>query len=174
MARIRGFAPIANAQARVLILGSMPGAESLRTGRYYAHPRNAFWRIMGDLVGARPELPYTQRAQRLRMAGIAVWDVLASCTRRGSLNADIDRDSVQVNDFPGFFAAHPHITRIFFNGSTAEQCFRRHVLRKLNQERLTLTRLPSTSPAHAALGYAAKCRAWCPVRDALKNYNKNN
>lgn len=158
---LRGFAPIAAADARVLVLGSMPSAASLAAQQYYAHPRNAFWPLMGELFDAGPGLPYAERAARLRAAGVAVWDVLAACRRDGSLDAAIDPASMQINDFPAFFAAHPGITRVFFNGGTAEAVFRRWVLRRLDPLALpALVRLPSTSPAHAGRSLAAKLAAW--------------
>lgn len=166
-AAVRSFAPLADAAARVLVLGSMPGVESLRAGQYYAHPRNAFWRIMGDLVGAAPELAYPARVRQLQAAGIALWDVLAACVREGSLDADIDPDSIITNDLPAFFARHPRITHVFFNGATAERCFRIHVQPALEAGALRLQRLPSTSPAHAALDYRRKLTAWRAVLRAL-------
>lgn len=165
---VRSFAPIADVSARVLILGSMPGAESLRTGQYYAHPRNTFWRIMGDLAGASPDMPYAARTHHLKKTGIAVWDVLAACTREGSLDAAIDQRSIITNDFPSFLAQHPRIRHVFFNGATAERCFRVHVQPALEGGALKLTRLPSTSPAHAALSFADKLRAWRIILKSLE------
>jgi len=165
--RVRSFAPIAGRGATVLILGSMPGAASLRAGRYYAHPRNLFWPILGALVGAGPVLPYRLRVRRLKAARVALWDVLRSCARPGSLDADIERGSMESNDFAGFFAAHPGIVRVFFNGATAERLFRRLVLPTLPQLRARCARLPSTSPAHAALTFEEKLMAWRAVTDAL-------
>lgn len=158
-----GFPPVANGQARLLILGSMPGQASLQAAQYYAHPRNAFWRIMGDLLGAGPELPYAQRLVRLQAAGVALWDVIAACQRGGSLDADIVGASVRVNDFSAFLAVHRSIERIFFNGAAAEASFRRHVLPGLAERPLALHRLPSTSPAHAARSYADKLAAWSVI-----------
>ena len=141
----------------------MPGKASLFAQQYYAHPRNAFWRVMGDLVGAYPALPYAERLHKLAEAGIALWDVIAACERPGSLDADIVKDSVRGNDFAGFFAVHRSITRVFFNGATAELNFRRHVLPGLSGWSLPTRRLPSTSPAHAALSYEAKLAAWSVI-----------
>jgi hypoxanthine-DNA glycosylase len=151
---------VARADATVLILGSMPGAASLRAGEYYAHPRNLFWRILGELVGAAPGLPYRRRLGRLREARIALWDVLESCARPGSMDADIEHGSVVPNDLAGFLARHRRITRVFFNGSTAERYFRRHALPLLAGRRVQCARLPSTSPAHAGLSFAQKLAAW--------------
>ncbi len=155
---LRSFPPVVSADCRVLILGSMPGEASLRAGQYYTHPRNAFWPIMGALCGAGPALAYPRRLERLQAAGIALWDVLQSCTRSGSLDSAI-RDEA-ANDFPTLLAAYPGIARICFNGAKAETAFRRHALPELADRRPALLRLPSTSPAHASLGLEAKCRAW--------------
>jgi hypoxanthine-DNA glycosylase len=162
--RLAGFAPIARRDARLLILGSMPGAASLAAGRYYAHPRNAFWSIVGDVSGADAALPYARRAAALRAAHIALWDVVGSCRRRGSLDAHIDRRSLRINDFATFFARHPRVHCVLFNGTTAEVLFRRHVLPRLERSgaarRLQLLRLPSTSPAHAGMSPARKGARW--------------
>jgi len=157
---IHSFPPIAARKATVLILGSMPGKASLLAGQYYAHPRNAFWPIMGALFGAGPDMPYARRVRVLERAGVAVWDVLASCTRESSLDSDIDEDSIVPNDFAAFFRAHRRIERVFFNGTKAEASFRRHVLPGLAMTTLCFERLPSTSPAHASWSQARKLRAW--------------
>lgn len=160
MPHIQSFPPIENPTASVLILGSMPGKESLRAGQYYAHRRNAFWPIMGDLLGAAPTLPYEARTQILKSSGIALWDVLASCTRHSSMDADIDAGSISANDFTSFFSKHPGITRVFFNGSMAEKCFRIYVQPLLGRRTLHYQRLPSTSPANASMRYEQKLEAW--------------
>lgn len=158
MPRLRSFAPVADADARVLILGSMPGKESLRQQQYYAHPHNAFWKIMGDLAGAHPALPYTERLQHLKDNGIALWDVLHSCEREGSLDSDIEQEA--PNDFVAFFVGHPNITRVYFNGAKAEQSFKKFVLGKQTLPPLEFVRLPSTSPAHAGMRYEEKLKVW--------------
>ncbi len=159
---VRSFAPIVAPGAHTLILGSMPGIASLEAGEYYAHPRNAFWPIMGALFGARPELPYTERTSILTANGIAVWDVLQSCEREGSLDADIRAEV--PNDFAAFFAAYPGICRIGLNGGKAAVSFRRHALPHL-PEGSGLYLLPSTSPAHAARSVDAKCALWRAALD---------
>lgn len=160
------FPPVARADARVLILGSMPGVASLQATQYYAHPRNAFWPIMAQLLGFAPDADYPTRLAALQAAGVALWDVLGSCRREGSLDTAIERDSEVANDFPAFFATHPAIHQVFFNGSAAEAAFRRHVLGQLATPPV-LTRLPSTSPAHAGRRLADKLTDWQVILQAL-------
>ena len=158
------FSANADPTARILILGSIPGRESLRAERYYAHPRNQFWPIMSALLGFAPDLPYAERLQALRTHGIALWDVMQSCQRAGSLDASIQPDTVQANDFAAFFQTHPNIGSVYFNGATAQTAYNQHVLRALCRQphapTLRYTRLPSTSPAHAAMSWAQKLEAW--------------
>ncbi|MBI4807591.1 MAG: DNA-deoxyinosine glycosylase [Nitrosomonadales bacterium] len=158
MSPIHSFPPVADKQATALILGSMPGKKSLKQQQYYAHPQNAFWKIMGDLVSAHPTLPYPQRLHALTAAHIALWDVLHTCEREGSLDSDIEQE--KANDFVAFFARHPNITRVYFNGAKAEQSFKKFVLEKQKLPPLVFVRLPSTSPAHAGMRYEEKLRVW--------------
>ena len=156
---VRSFAPIENPASRVLVLGSMPGAASLLAGRYYAYPHNAFWPIMGELFGAGPTVSYEKRVLILKRAGMSLWDVMASCVRDGSLDADIDEASIVPNDFRAFFDAHSQVKHVFFNGAKAEHCFHRTVRPHLADHGLHFTRLPSTSSAHASLSLAQKLKA---------------
>lgn len=169
MPRARSFPPLARPSARVLILGSMPGAESLRRRQYYAHPHNQFWPIMGALIGADRELPYARRVARLLERDVAVWDVLKQCERSGSLDGNIVRETEIANDFARFFRRHPSIRAVFFNGGKSESAFRRLVLPHLGARaaQLQFVRLPSTSPAHAGMARPAKLAAWQRVRDFL-------
>jgi hypoxanthine-DNA glycosylase len=160
MSTVHSFPPVAAGSARLLILGSMPGAESLRAGEYYAHPRNAFWPILTELIGVAQDAPYARRIHALSTRGIALWDVLAACRRPGSLDAAIDADSVVINDLQGFLLQYPRIRDVLFNGAAAERYFLRHVAPGLEPDALRLTRLPSTSPAHAACSLDAKRRIW--------------
>jgi TDG/mug DNA glycosylase family protein len=161
-----GFPPVAAADARVLLLGSLPGAMSLARREYYAQPQNGFWRIMGALAGALPELPYAQRLERLTAARIALWDVCASGFRPGSLDSAIQPASVVANDFAAFLEAHPGIGLICCNGSKAADLFGRLVAPGLAEPFRDIRRivLPSTSPAHAGMRFEEKLRRW---REAL-------
>jgi hypoxanthine-DNA glycosylase len=165
MPRIRSFPPVRADDATVLILGSMPGKESLQQNQYYAHPQNAFWKIMGELAGAHRHLPYPERLRALVAAQIALWDVLATCERKSSLDSHIRNE--KANDFAAFFAQHPHITHVYFNGAKAEQSFKRFVLGRQKLPPLEFVRLPSTSPAHAGMRYEEKLRVW---REAIGSH----
>ncbi|MBO7089323.1 MAG: DNA-deoxyinosine glycosylase, partial [Lentisphaeria bacterium] len=121
--RCQSFPPSETPEARVLILGSMPGGESLRQHQYYAFRHNAFWRIAGTLFSFSPELPYEQRLAKLRACGVALWDVLAECEREGSLDTAIR--SPDPNDIPGLLARCPKIELVCCNGSAAFNCLRR-------------------------------------------------
>jgi hypoxanthine-DNA glycosylase len=169
VAPVCSFPPIQNRHARVLVLGSMPGAASLLANRYYAYEHNAFWKIMGALFKAGPDIAYEKRIVLLKRAGVALWDVLESCVREGSLDSAIDAASMVPNDFRTFFATHPRIGHVFFNGGMAESSFRRYVRPHLGETTLRFTRLPSTSPAHAARNFEAKLKAWRAVAEALKS-----
>ena len=139
----------------------MPGVASLRLQQYYGHPQNAFRKIMGVVLGLDPTVAYEKRKAALVRHKIAVWDVMASCIREGSLDSDIDDSSIVANDFAAFFNSHPHVARVCFNGAKAESVYRKHVLPHLAAERaVQYVRLPSTSPAHAGMRFEAKAEAW--------------
>ena len=155
MERIEGYAPVADANSRLLVLGTMPSVESLRAGFYYAHPRNAFWRILADVVGA-PLPQTTAEKQALALEnGVALWDVLRACTRRGSLDSAIR--NAEANDFAAFFRDHARIERVLFNGAAAQRLFLRLCPGALAGR--ASARLPSTSPAYT-LSYKQKRELW--------------
>jgi hypoxanthine-DNA glycosylase len=159
MHQVESFAPITNPSAKILILGSMPGVASLKANQYYAHPRNAFWPIMGTILNFDATLPYPERINALKEGGVALWDVLQQCERPGSLDNAIKSGSRIVNDFDSFFQQHPHIQTIAFNGAEAEKTFKKHVLTTQDIPTASLIRLPSTSPAHT-LPLIEKLAAW--------------
>ena len=162
------FPPIASPDSRVLVLGTMPGKVSLRERQYYAHPENAFWRITAEILGFDAGSAYPVRVSALESHGIAVWDVLKSCTRESSLDSDIDESTIVPNDFKRFFATHPLIQRVCFNGAKAAALYTRHVQPRLGSPvSVEHLRLPSTSPANAAVSRAEKLCAWRVIkRDA--------
>jgi double-stranded uracil-DNA glycosylase len=159
---LTGFRPIATADSKILILGSMPGVQSLQKNQYYGHPRNAFWPIMAALFNELDTTDYETKKRLLEQRGIAVWDVIQNCIRKGSLDAHIQKDSVKPNNFHCFFNEHPSITTVFFNGATAEKLFNNFVLPslELSINRHAYIRLPSTSPAYAGLSLNEKIRIW--------------
>lgn len=162
MSHVHSFEPIAGENPTVLILGSMPGKVSLRDEQYYAHPQNLFWRFMEELLGIPRAAAYERRCARLGEQGVALWDVLQTCTRESSLDSDIVESSIVPNDFARFFERHPGIERIGFNGAKAHQVFERHVAPQLGAllDGRLLLRLPSTSPANASIPREVKLSEW--------------
>lgn len=151
---LAGLPPVHDRHARLLILGSFPGVASLTARQYYAHPRNLFWPALSSITGEDlVALDYESRLVRLRRHGIALWDIIGRCLRQGSLDGAI-RDAVE-QDFAAFIAQLPALQAVAFNGklaATREPWFRQRGLRTY--------RLPSTSPAYAAVPRAAKLEAW--------------
>ena len=169
MNAVTSFKPVADKNARILILGSMPGANSLDECEYYAHPHNSFWRIITTLLKQPEDLTYEQRLQMLINHNIALWDVLHQCIREGSLDSSIQNDSVITNDFKQLFKQCPNIKAVFFNGARAEQDFHKHVLPGLGElaSGFVFHRLPSTSPAMASLRFEGKLEEWKRILEYL-------
>ena len=157
----QGLPPAIPRTARVLVLGSFPGEESLRQSRYYAHPRNQFWRLMGELTGeALAELDYEARLQRLAGHRIGLWDVITGCEREGSLDGDI-RNATHAQ-FEWLAGHAPALELVALNGKKAGSAASR--IAALGYRTLVL---PSSSPAYT-LAYAAKLAAWQALRPHLR------
>jgi len=154
MSKLTGLAPVIDKRARVLILGSFPSTASLAARQYYAHPQNQFWRVLGAVIG-RPlqEMDYAARVRAVQAAGIAIWDVFASCQRAGSLDTAI-RDAVP-NPLAELQESAPALRRVCFNGRMAARRIRE--VEALGFEALVL---PSTSPANASWSFERKLVAW--------------
>lgn len=156
-----GMPPVGARDARLLILGSLPGDKSIRQQQYYAHPQNQFWRILSEIFDAPFPADYRECLALLDQHGIAVWDVLRHAHRPGSLDAAIK--APVVNDFAVFFAQRPHIAAIAFNGQKAAALFKTCVTdadvitRAAEMRKVTL---PSTSPAAAMLRLDEKIKKW--------------
>ncbi|EEA03402.1 G:T/U mismatch-specific DNA glycosylase [Burkholderia sp. H160] len=153
----RCFAPVVDADTRILILGSLPGEVSLAHGQYYAHPQNKFWLLVGevierDLVG----MDYSTRLDTLLEHHIGLWDVVAEARRAGSLDSRI-RDHAS-NDLIALIDTLPNLATIAFNGGTAARIGMKALGERAEQYRLV--RLPSSSPAHASVSYAQKLDLW--------------
>ena len=158
----RSFAPVVTPDARLLILGSLPGDRSLAAQRYYAHPQNQFWRLMSGVLGRDlVALDYEARLAALAAAQIGLWDVVASARREGSTDAAI-RDHIG-NDLPGLVSTLPHLRAVAFNGATA---FRHGSKQLAGAAGIALIALPSSSPLHT-VGVAAKQPAWDALREFL-------
>ena len=168
MASVQSFEPIIGHEPRALILGSMPGIASLEAVQYYAHPRNAFWPIMGELFDFDHAIDYGLRIRQIEVLPIILWDSLKACYRPGSLDASIDDATAEANDFPLLLRQHPGIRAILFNGATSEKYFRKLALPLLPQaDRIDLIRMPSTSPANAGMSFEQKLAAWRRLLDYL-------
>ncbi|MFC3122649.1 DNA-deoxyinosine glycosylase [Agaribacter flavus] len=159
---LSSFNSVSRADAQILILGSMPGKASLEQAQYYAHPRNAFWSIMGQLLGFPTSLDYKTRLQMLIDKRVALWDVMKHCERHSSLDSDIVESSVVANDFHEFLTQHKAIQLIALNGKKAEQSFHRYVWRDLAGmfSNIEVVGLPSTSPANARMTLQEKTDYW--------------
>ena len=161
MSTDQSFAPVYDASARILILGSLPGKRSIADQGYYAHPRNAFWPIMERVFGIDHQQPYETRLAALMLRGVALWDVVGEAQRPGSLDSAIVRQSVRYNPIPQLVSECPQLKLIVFNGGAAEELF--HKAEKEWSEALAVVekmKLPSTSPANAALSLERKCQLW--------------
>lgn len=146
----------------MLVLGTLPGEESLRQVRYYAHPRNLFWPIIFALFGETLPADYVKRLDFVMTRHIALWDVCAMAERRASLDTEIKREV--PNTIDDLLDVNPGIATVAFNGGTARRLYDRHFARRSG---LLYLALPSTSPAHASLGFAEKLARWQALRDAL-------
>lgn len=162
----RSFPPVTGAHPRVLILGSLPGEESLRQRQYYAHPRNAFWPIMGELFGFDPALSYPERLEAVKAVGIALWDTIGAGRRKGSLDGNI-RDA-EPNPITALLAEHPSIGLIVCNGGKSFAQLKKSAPELFGRPGLRIERLPSTSPAAAMYRYEEKRDAWRVVAEFLR------
>lgn len=160
---INSFSPVVTEECTVLVLGTMPGVDSLNGQEYYAHKQNAFWFIMGECFGASFDLPYDERLQILTQNNIALWDVLFQCQREGSLDSKIRNE--KANDIEAFIGLHKKLQRILFNGKKAEQLFNKYITLPKNSRgnyinNLKFFTVPSSSPAMAMLSKAQKLTIW--------------
>lgn len=144
---------------QILILGSLPSVTSLGQQQYYAHPQNAFWRIIEALFANGAPCTYAQRIELLKHNRIALWDVIATAKREGSLDSAIQPETVIPNDIIGLLNTYPSIKTIYLNGGTAATLFKRHVAKQLSAS-VQIVPLPSTSPANARMGFEEKLGRW--------------
>ena len=160
----RSFAPVVGARPRVLILGSLPGEASLKLGQYYGHPQNKFWELLGAVLEEDLRaLPYARRLIRLKARGIALWDVVGSARRRGSLDSAIRGE---IHNPVLELIARTRVRAVFFNGRKAADSFARAV--PLPPPGVSFAALPSSSPANASIPWVRKIAAWRAVAQTLR------
>jgi hypoxanthine-DNA glycosylase len=159
----RSFAPIVDHRARVLVLGTLPGEESLRRQQYYAHPRNLLWRIIFALFDSTSPTDYGARVAFVAAHRIALWDVCELGARERSADTTIRLE--RPNAIDRLLDEHPSICAVAFNGTTARRLYDRHFNRRAN---LTYLALPSTSPAHATVDFTGKLARWSALRQILE------
>jgi len=157
---IESFAPVVDENSVVLILGSIPSIKSLMKSEYYAHPQNAFWFIMSQLFDFERDLEYRQRLEILLKNRVALFDVIGSCERIGSLDSAIKTPKHQ--NFEQFFQKYPKIKHVFCNGGKAYSEFT-----KIYKGENIIYQLPSTSPAFAKMKKEEKLDRWRRITDIL-------
>ena len=163
--KIKSFDPIINSNSKVLILGSMPGNESLRQQQYYAHPQNRFWNIMYMIFEKDVDSEYADKVKFLQERGIALWDVFKNCEREGSLDANIRNE--ELNNIATLLEEHPRIKFVFCNGGKAYEQYKKKILPSLKRI-IPYVKLPSTSPANASISMDKKLHEWSKIRLAIE------
>jgi len=160
--------PVVNNNTRLIILGSLPGEESLRLQRYYANPRNNFWRIIFRIFNQPLMEPYDERISFLKSKGIGLWDVIHAAERIGSLDSKIRNET--ANDFAALFRQYPDIKILIFNGRKAQKTFDKFVLRRQDlPENILLRYFPSTSPAHSRSSFEEKFIIWRTLKEIIES-----
>jgi hypoxanthine-DNA glycosylase len=168
MALVHSFEPIVGRDPRIVILGSMPGVVSLQAAQYYANPRNAFWTIIAELFGIDIDCDYDSRVQHISQLPLILWDTLKACHRQGSLDSKILRQQIEANDIVGLLERYSGLRAIAFNGAASEKYFNQLEKHRLPANHaLELIKLPSTSPANAAMNFEQKLAAWRNLLDYL-------
>lgn len=162
--KIYSFPPLSNSDSKILILGTMPGNDSLKVNEYYAHSRNAFWKIMFAMFIQPFSDDYTIKKELLLNNQIALWNVLKACERKGSLDLNIKEE--KANNLKSFFKKHRHISHIFFNGQKSTSFFFKSM-----QSNIPYTQLPSTSPIYT-LPFQDKLNAWAIINQHLKSQSQ--
>ncbi|HJO95533.1 MAG TPA: DNA-deoxyinosine glycosylase [Victivallales bacterium] len=165
MNKLKGFNLVADLDAEILILGSMPSVESLKYQQYYAHTRNLFWHFMGKILDFTSDISYEKKIDYLTKSKIALWDVVHKCHRKGSLDSKIKL--VEVNDFGNFFSKYNSIRAICFNGRKAEELFNKYVKKKLLIDHIKYYPMPSTSPANASINFETKFKYWLILKTII-------
>ena len=165
MSQVTSFLPQLDFSTRILVLGSMPGVQSLRQQQYYANHLNQFWRIIYSIFDAPLDQEYDKRLEFIKSKGIGLWDVLESCIRSGSLDSSIK--SEKVNDFGDLLQSHPNIKYVLFNGTKAYEAFRKGIGFE-RFDSIGFFKLPSTSTANTEK-FDQKLKEWTSIFDLISN-----
>ena len=160
--RISSFSPIIDSDSKILILGSVPGVKSLEMQQYYAHPQNKFWKIIFEILNEELSLDYSERIKILKKHHIALWDVIDSCERKGSLDSDIKNE--ESNQIKELLTEYTNIKAIFCNGQKAYKNLQKILGIDFH---IPVFVLPSTSPANAGVTYVEKVLSWRKILDFL-------
>ena len=163
MQKISSFPPIINYESKILILGSIPGMKSLEMKQYYAHPQNKFWKIICEIFNEEFTTDYTERIKILEKYHVALWDVIDTCERKGSLDSEIRNE--EANKIEELLQNFPNIKAIFCNGQKSHKNLQKILGKKF---RLPIIVLPSTSPANAGLSYFDKLKSWYIILEKLQ------
>lgn len=159
--KVYSFPSISNKEAKVLVLGTMPGIASLELNQYYGHSRNVFWKLLFTIFEQPFSNDYEVKKQLALDNQIAIWDVLQACVREGSLDSAIEQEV--PNDFKAFLKAHPNLELIVFNGQKAAKFFKQYVRVSKNYKQVTV---PSTSPANAGISWEQKLKEWQIIKQS--------
>ena len=162
MQKISSFPPIIDKESKILILGSIPGVKSLEMQQYYAHPQNKFWKIICEIFNEEFTTDYTERIKILEKYHVALWDVIDTCERKGSLDSEILNE--EANKIGELLHNYPNIKAIFCNGQKSYKNLQKILLKEFH---LPIIALPSTSPAHASLKYEEKLLSWQKIKNYL-------
>ena len=163
MQKISSFPPIIKKDSKILILGSIPGVKSLEMQQYYAHPQNKFWKIICEIFNEDFTTDYAERIKILEKHHIALWDVIDTCERKGSLDSEIRNE--EANKIEELLQNFPNIKAIFCNGQKSYKNLQKILGKKF---RMPIIVLPSTSPANAGLSYFDKLKSWYIILEKLQ------
>jgi len=151
---IHPFEPIIDKNSKILILGSFPSIDSFKNSFYYGHKQNQFWKLLADIFEENIPKTIEEKIDFLKKHKIALWDIVKSCNRKGSLDNCLK--NIEVNDIEKLLKKYPNIKAVFFTGRKAQQLYKKH----FSHLNISTLYLPSPSPAYKKLSYEEKLKEW--------------